>query len=188
MLLASREGVTIAMDNDVIIDIQGIEKSYDLGTVTVRALWDVDLKVEQGSYLAIMGPSGSGKSTLLNILGCLDPPTAGTYRLDERDVSKLDDDELSAIRGRYLGFIFQSYNLIAQLTVIENIQVPLVYQGKDLQEHCCRCVELAELVGDCVHEPITAFSAGKVLSWRQKNCPFPAKTSSKTGETQEIHG
>jgi putative ABC transport system ATP-binding protein len=133
--------------NDIVIDIRAIEKTYHLGAVTVRALRGVDLTVERGSYIAIMGPSGSGKSTLLNILGCLDPPTAGTYELNGQDVSALDDDDLSAVRGRYLGFIFQSYNLIAQLSVIENIQVPLYYQGENLQEHRARCVELAELVG-----------------------------------------
>ena len=135
------------MNKDIVIDIQAIEKTYQLGAVVVRALCGVDLTVERGSYIAIMGPSGSGKSTLLNILGCLDPPTAGTYKLNGQDVSVLDDDDLSAVRGRYLGFIFQSYNLIAQLTVLENIQVPLYYQGENLQEHRDRCAELAELVG-----------------------------------------
>jgi putative ABC transport system ATP-binding protein len=107
----------------------------------------VNLTVEPGVYVAIMGPSGSGKSTMLNLLGCLDRPTAGSYFLGGTDVSRMPDDELSEARGKKIGFIFQSYNLIAQLTVIENIQVPLLYQGKDvrtLQEHC---VKLAELVG-----------------------------------------
>jgi putative ABC transport system ATP-binding protein len=142
-----REGVTVKMNRDVVIDIQGIEKTYNLGPVTVRALRGVDLTVERGSYIAIMGPSGSGKSTLLNILGCLDPPTAGTYALNGQDVSRLDDDDVSAIRGRYLGFIFQSYNLIAQLTVLENIQVPLFYQGKDLEAHRDHCLAMAQMVG-----------------------------------------
>jgi putative ABC transport system ATP-binding protein len=135
------------MNKNAVIDIRAIEKTYHLGAVTVRALRGVDLTVPRGSYIAIMGPSGSGKSTLLNVLGCLDPPSAGTYLLNGQDVSRLDDDELSAIRGEYLGFIFQSYNLIAQLTVLENIQVPLFYRGKNLEEHRDRCRELAELVG-----------------------------------------
>jgi putative ABC transport system ATP-binding protein len=135
------------MNEELVIDIQAVEKTYQLGAVTVRALRGVNLQVERGSYIAIMGPSGSGKSTLLNILGCLDPPTAGKYTLNGKDVSLLEDDDLSAIRGRHLGFIFQSYNLIAQLTVLENIQVPLFYQGKNLQEHRDHCVKLAELVG-----------------------------------------
>jgi putative ABC transport system ATP-binding protein len=131
-----------------IIQLDGIEKRYDLGhEVSVRALRGVNLTVEPGVYVAIMGPSGSGKSTMLNLLGCLDRPTAGSYFLGGTDVSRMPDDELSEARGKKIGFIFQSYNLIAQLTVIENIQVPLLYQGKDvrtLQEHC---VKLAELVG-----------------------------------------
>ena len=147
MLPVLREGVTENMNRDVVIDIQGIEKTYNLGAVTVRALRGVDLTVERGSYIAIMGPSGSGKSTLLNILGCLDPPTAGMYALNGQDVSGLDDDEVSAIRGQYLGFIFQSYNLIAQLTVLENIQVPLFYQGKDLESYRDHCLAMAEMVG-----------------------------------------
>jgi putative ABC transport system ATP-binding protein len=107
----------------------------------------VSLDIEEGSFVAIMGPSGSGKSTMLNLLGCLDRPTSGSYFLGDVDVSKMHDDELSRVRGKRIGFIFQSYNLIAQLTVLENIQVPLIYQGEDLQKTLSRCMELAELVG-----------------------------------------
>src|SRR6185369_4163229 len=123
------------------------EKRYDLGEAEVRALRGVDLAVEPASYVAIMGPSGSGKSTMLNLIGCLDRPTAGRYYLGGVDVSGMPDDELSEARGRRIGFIFQSYNLIAQLTVIENIQVPLLSQGKDLQAHRERCISLARTVG-----------------------------------------
>ncbi|MBD5779125.1 ABC transporter ATP-binding protein [Pelagicoccus sp. NFK12] len=130
-----------------IIEIRDIEKIFQVGEVQVRALRGVNIAIEEGSYVAIMGPSGSGKSTMLNILGCLDRPTSGQYFLGGEDVSVMDDDTLSTIRGKRLGFIFQSYNLIAQLTVIENIQVPLLYQGVDLKEHEQRCIELAELVG-----------------------------------------
>jgi putative ABC transport system ATP-binding protein len=131
-----------------IIRLEGIEKRYVLGMdVVVHALSGVDLAIHAGSYVAIMGPSGSGKSTMLNILGCLDRPTAGRYFLGGTDVSEMPDDELSEARGRRIGFIFQSYNLIAQLTVLENIQVPLLYQGEDLAAHHERCVKLAELVG-----------------------------------------
>ena len=98
-------------------------------TVTVHALRGVTVDIHPGEYIAIMGASGSGKSTMLNLLGCLDRPTSGQYFLGDRDVSRLDDDELSEVRSRYLGFIFQSYNLIAQYTVLENIQLPLTYQG-----------------------------------------------------------
>jgi putative ABC transport system ATP-binding protein len=105
------------------------------------------LIVNPGAYVAIMGPSGSGKSTMLNLIGCLDRPTAGDYYLGGTSVSRMPDDELSEARGRRIGFIFQSYNLIAQLTVLENIQVPLLYQGEDLQAHRERCVKLAQTVG-----------------------------------------
>ncbi len=135
------------MNTNAIIRTEGIEKKYFLGDVEVRALRGVDLEVERGTYLAIMGPSGSGKSTLLNILGCLDRPTSGRYYLGGEDVSKMEDDQLSANRGKRLGFIFQSYNLIAQLTVIENIQVPLFYQGRLLKDTYDHCVKLAEMVG-----------------------------------------
>ena len=147
-----------------IIRLEGIEKRYLLGgEVEVRALRGVDLVVEPGSYVAIMGPSGSGKSTMLNLLGCLDRPTAGRYFLGGTDVSQMPDDELSVARGKKIGFIFQSYNLIAQLTVIENIQVPLIYQGRDIrvcQEHC---IQLAELVGlgDRLHHRPNQLSGGQ---------------------------
>src|SRR4051812_700626 len=110
------------MGTEPIIRLQGIEKRYDLGgEAEVRALRGVDLAVHPGSYVAIMGTSGSGKSTMLNFIGCLDRPTSGQYFLGGSDVSYMPDDELSEARGRRIGFIFQSYNLIAQLTVIENI-------------------------------------------------------------------
>lgn len=130
-----------------IIEIRDIQKIFQVGEVEVRALRGVNLAIEEGSYVAIMGPSGSGKSTMLNILGCLDRPTTGQYLLGGEDVSVMDDDTLSTIRGKRLGFIFQSYNLIAQLTVIENIQVPLLYQGVDLNEYEQHCIDLAKLVG-----------------------------------------
>ena len=130
-----------------IVDIRNLCKVYHLGTVEVSALRDLDLEIEQGQYMAIMGPSGSGKSTLLNVLGCLDTPSSGIYRLADEDVSSLDDNELSAIRGLRIGFIFQSYNLIAQLNVIENIEVPMYYQGIGEGESFDRAKELAEMVG-----------------------------------------
>jgi putative ABC transport system ATP-binding protein len=109
-------------------EVRNLQKRYFLGPVTVDALRGVDLVFPQGDFVAIMGTSGSGKSTLLNLLGCLDRPTGGEYILGGQDVSKLNDDELSAIRNKMLGFIFQSYNLIAQYTVVENIEVPLHYR------------------------------------------------------------
>jgi putative ABC transport system ATP-binding protein len=123
-------------------------KNYYLEAVVVQALRGVTLTVAQGDFVALMGPSGSGKSTLLNLLGCLDRPTAGQYFLGDEDVSEMDDDQLSEIRSRYLGFIFQSYNLLAQYTVVENIEIPLLYQGCRLSDETHeRCIRLAEMVG-----------------------------------------
>lgn len=135
------------MSAKAIIRIENVEKTYNMGEVQVRALRGVDLEVLEGDYVAIMGPSGSGKSTLLNLLGCLDRPTSGAYYLGGEDVAQMDDDELSQARGRRIGFIFQSYNLIHQLSVIENIQMPLFYQGLDTPGNNARCERFAELVG-----------------------------------------
>lgn len=147
-----------------IIRLEGIDKTYELGGENrVRALRDVDLEISEGSYVALMGPSGSGKSTMLNVLGCLDRPTAGRYFLGGEDVSRMPDDTLSEARGRKIGFIFQSYNLIAQLTVLENIQVPLLYQGKDVRQYQQRCMDLADMVGlgDRLHHRPNQLSGGQ---------------------------
>ncbi len=142
-----------------IVRLQDVRKTYIMGhspsrggpkeTVTVHALRGVDVTVMQGEYVAIMGQSGSGKSTMLNLLGCLDRPSTGQYYLGDQDVARLDDDELSSVRSRYIGFIFQSYNLIQQYTVIENIQLPLTYQGSGeiSDADMDRTYELARLVG-----------------------------------------
>ena len=130
-----------------IIELRNLAKTYDLGTVQVPALKGLDFDIRDGSYTAIMGSSGSGKSTLLNILGCLDRPTSGAYLLGGDDVARMSDKELSRIRGTRIGFIFQSYNLIQQLDVVENIHLPLFYQGKDIKESYDHCVKMAEKVG-----------------------------------------
>jgi len=124
-------------------------RGKEVETVTVHALRGVSLDIHQGEFVAVMGASGSGKSTLLNLLGCLDRPTNGQYFLGDRDVARLSDDQLSEVRSRYLGFIFQSYNLIQQYTVYENMQLPLTYQGNgDISdEDHQRTLELARLVG-----------------------------------------
>ncbi|MDH4202116.1 MAG: ABC transporter ATP-binding protein [Phycisphaerae bacterium] len=122
-------------------------KNYQLGTVELRVLREIDITICSGEYVAIMGPSGSGKSTLLNMIGCLDRPTSGSYRLGGMDVSQLDDNALSSIRGSRIGFVFQSFNLIAQLNVIENIEIPMFYQNQPEHESMQRATELATLVG-----------------------------------------
>ncbi len=127
--------------------IVDLRKDYFLGGETVHALRDISLDIPEGDYVAIMGPSGSGKSTLLNLLGCLDRPTAGSFYLGDDNVAEMDDDDLSEIRASRIGFVFQSYNLIPQLTVLENIEVPLYYLGRLTPESRERCVELAAMVG-----------------------------------------
>ncbi|MFL5340133.1 MAG: ABC transporter ATP-binding protein [Gemmataceae bacterium] len=131
-----------------VVRILDVVKNYHLEGGTVRALRGVSLTVEEGDFVALMGPSGSGKSTLLNVLGCLDRPTSGEYYLGDEEVASMEDNQLSEIRSKYLGFIFQSYNLLPQYTLVENIEVPLLYQGIALgAETRQRCIELAGLVG-----------------------------------------
>jgi putative ABC transport system ATP-binding protein len=132
-----------------VASIRNLSKIYRKpGTnVEVPALRNVSLDFEEGEFTAVMGASGSGKSTLMNILGCLDQPTSGQYILGDQDISRLDDDALSEIRSRQIGFIFQNFNLIQQLTVLENIEVPMFYLGIPPAERRRRAVELAEKVG-----------------------------------------
>lgn len=130
-----------------IVEFDNVRKTYQMGVVTVEALRGVSFSISAGEYISIMGPSGCGKSTLLNLLGCLDRPTDGRYLLGGEDVSQMEDDALSAVRGARLGFIFQSYNLIQQLTVLENIEVPLYYQGRPEAESRDLARELATRVG-----------------------------------------
>ena len=141
------ETVNFQKNNSSILVMEKLCKNYLLGTVELRVLREIDLTIKSGEYVAIMGPSGSGKSTLLNMIGCLDRPTSGDYLLGGQSVSTLDDDELSMIRGMRIGFVFQSFNLINQLNVVENIQVPMYYQGFTEHESAERARELAEMVG-----------------------------------------
>ncbi len=129
------------------IRLVNLRKDYDLAGEPLSVLKGIDLLVPEGDYIAIMGPSGSGKSTLLNLLGCLDQPTSGDFMLGTDNVAHLDDDQLASIRASRIGFVFQSYNLIPQLTVLENIESPLAYQGPITEEGRQRCLELARLVG-----------------------------------------
>jgi len=134
-----------------------------MGSVDIYALRGIDIEIEEGEFVCIMGPSGCGKSTLLNILGCLDKPTDGKYYLNGCDISYLDDDTLSDMRCNYLGFVFQSYNLIPQLSVIENIEIPLYYQGISPNESREKTIEMASRVGlaeRLYHKP-TELSGGQ---------------------------
>ena len=130
-----------------IVQLDDLRKTYRMGQVTVEALRGISFEIGAGDYVSIMGPSGCGKSTLMNLLGCLDRASAGRYVLGGEDVSQLSDDALSAIRGTRLGFVFQSYNLIQQLSVVENIEVPLYYQGRPEAESRERATALAARVG-----------------------------------------
>jgi putative ABC transport system ATP-binding protein len=130
-----------------IVQFENVRKHYQMGLVTVEALRGVSFGIAPGDYISIMGPSGCGKSTLLNLLGCLDRPTSGRYLLGDEDVSQMDDDALSAVRGARIGFVFQSYNLIQQLTVVENIEIPLYYQGRSEDESRETARKLAARVG-----------------------------------------
>ncbi len=129
-----------------VVRIVDVTKTYTMGDETVHALAGVDLDILEGDFVAIMGPSGSGKSTLLNVLGCLDRPSTGSYFLGGVDVAKMTDDEISAIRSRRIGFIFQSFNLIPSHTVLENIEVPMFYAGTPPAKARERAKELASLV------------------------------------------
>lgn len=132
---------------DSIVQLDEVRKTYIMGSEAVHALAGVSLVVRRGDFCAIMGASGSGKSTMLNLLGCLDRPTSGRYMLAGKDINTLNDDQLSDFRLEYLGFIFQSFNLIPQLTVRENIELPLFYQGWDAAVCAKNATELAERVG-----------------------------------------
>lgn len=129
------------------IELAGIERTFEVGGRPVRALRGIDLRLEDGRYLSIMGPSGSGKSTLLNILGCLDRPTAGTYTLDGAETSRMDEVQLSRVRRHKIGFVFQSFHLVARLTAAENVELPMVFASLEPEERRKRVVKALRSVG-----------------------------------------
>ncbi len=130
-----------------IMQLHGITKFYKVGTQIVRALNGVDLDVHKNEFVALMGPSGSGKSTLMNIIGCLDSPTGGSYILNQKDVSRMEDDELAVIRNKEIGFVFQTFNLLPRYSALENVALPLVYAGMGKKERTARATEVLEQVG-----------------------------------------
>ena len=179
------------------LTVKDLTKDYITKSETVHALRGVSFDVPEGDYVAIMGPSGSGKSTLLNLIGCLDKPTTGDLLLGEDNIFHMNDNQLSDIRASRIGFVFQSYNLIAQLSVVENIQVPLYYQGKLNRQTYRRCVELAGLVGlgDRLDHRPTQLSGGQqqrvAIARSLVNDPYYVLADESTGNldtktTEEI--
>jgi len=146
-----------------LIELHDVSRIYDLGHVQVAALMNVDLDVQEGEFLAIVGPSGSGKSTMMNILGCLDRPTGGTYILNGTPIAELDDDGLARLRSRTIGFVFQSYNLLPRTSALENVATPLLYQGVSRKDRLARAqVALERLgLGDRVDHVPTELSGGQ---------------------------
>ncbi len=130
-----------------LIELDHIQKTYDLGLSKVPALRDIHFGIERGEFVAIVGQSGSGKSTLMNIIGCLDVPTAGSYRLSGRDVSTLSDDELADVRNLEIGFVFQSFQLLPRASALENVELPLIYRGVSKKERRDRAVSAMRMVG-----------------------------------------
>jgi putative ABC transport system ATP-binding protein len=130
-----------------VIEIRNIIRDFPLGQETVHVLKGIDLDIESGDYIAIMGPSGSGKSTLMNLLGCLDTPTSGSYILNGKDVSKMSDDELAEIRNHEIGFVFQTFNLLPRTTALENVALPMIYAGISKKDRTLRAEEVLKDVG-----------------------------------------
>jgi putative ABC transport system ATP-binding protein len=140
----------------VLIDIRDITKVYEMGEEKVHALSGVTLGVERGEYVGIMGPSGSGKSTLMNLIGCLDTPTSGSYVLNGREVARMTDDELAAIRNQEIGFVFQTFNLLPRTTALQQVELPLVYSGlsrRERRERAARSLEAVGLADRMGHHP-----------------------------------
>lgn len=151
------------MADNKILQLKDINKTYGIGDVKVHALRDIIFDVSEEDFVAIMGPSGSGKSTLMNILGCLDTPTSGEYWINEYEVSQLSDNDLAYIRNKYIGFIFQNYNLLANLTALENVELPLIYQGANKAMRKEAALEALAKVGledRMLHKP-TELSGGQ---------------------------
>ena len=130
-----------------VIELEDIHKSYDVGAASVQALHGIDLRIERGEYLAVMGPSGSGKTTLLEILGCLSAPTSGSFRMNGRPTDALDSDALARLRGEEIGFVFQSFNLLPRQSLVENVELPLVYRRVARRVRRARALEALDQVG-----------------------------------------
>lgn len=151
------------MNSSALISLEAIRKSYSLGGNVVHALREIDLKIEKGEYTALMGPSGSGKSTLMNIIGCLDSPSQGQYWLNGKEVSRMNDVDLSQVRNQEIGFVFQTFNLLNRLSALDNVALPLVYAGMKSKERLARAEAVLEQVGlkDRMHHRPNELSGGQ---------------------------
>ena len=149
--------------NNSVIQLRAITRDFKLGGQTVQVLKGIDLDIQRGEYVALMGPSGSGKSTLMNLLGCLDTPTSGTYVLADRDVSGMGEQELAEVRNQEIGFVFQTFNLIPRQTALDNVALPLVYAGIGKEERLERAAEVLRSVGlgDRMHHQPNQLSGGQ---------------------------
>ena len=149
--------------NGALIDIADIQKIYEMGDTEVRALDGVSLRIDPGEYVAVMGPSGSGKSTLMNIVGCLDTPTSGSYKLRGTEIRERDDDELARIRNQEIGFVFQTFNLLPRADALHNVELPLIYAGKPSAERRERAKKVLTMVGlgDRMHHRPNELSGGQ---------------------------
>jgi len=150
--------------SETVIELQGLRRTYTMGEHEVHALRGVDLRIERGEFVAIIGPSGSGKSTLMYLLGCLDTPTAGSYRLAGREVAELSDRELSTFRNRHIGFVFQQYHLLAELTVVENVALGLTYGGvpQEVRQDVARQLAAAMGLGERFGHTAMELSGGQM--------------------------
>jgi len=180
--------------SDRIVELERVEKDYGLGAAALTVLKGVDIRIDRGEFVAIVGASGSGKTTLMNILGCLDRPTRGAYKLDGVDVSALDDAGLSRVRNRRIGFVFQSFNLIPQLTVVENVEVPMLYGRASRRDRRKRCLELLDAVGlshRLKHQP-TQLSGGEcqrvAVARALSNEPALLLADEPTGNLDSVNG
>jgi putative ABC transport system ATP-binding protein len=153
----------VSPPDGVIIRTEDLWKTYDMGAIEVQALCGVSFEICRGEYVAIMGPSGSGKSTLMNLIGCLDTPTRGNYWLNKRLVSELTDDELAFIRNKEIGFVFQTFNLLARATALHNVELPLIYNGTPAKERLEKAEEALRMVelGDRMHHRPNELSGGQ---------------------------